>query len=113
MFEHWFRTYNKIAVSELATLLALPEKYGAAFIDVRRGDEWNDAHIDGFTHIALSELPLHTKQLSSYKKIYFICRSGGRSERACDLMKEIGYGDAYTVTGGIVAWAKKDLPLVR
>jgi rhodanese-related sulfurtransferase len=115
MFEHFFRKYNKISVSELAALLDVPHKNeeGTAFIDVRRGDEWNNAHIDGFTHIALSELPLHLKELSTYKKVYFICRSGNRSEKACDMMKDIGYENAVTVTGGIVAWAEKELPLVR
>jgi rhodanese-related sulfurtransferase len=113
MFEYWFRKYNKITVPELAALLDLPEKDGAVFIDVRRGDEWNNAHIAGFTHIALSELRLHAQQLATHKKVYFICRSGGRSEKACDIMRETGYENAYTVTGGIVAWAEKDLPLVR
>jgi rhodanese-related sulfurtransferase len=113
MFGHFFRSYNKISVSELAKLLSLPEKDDAAFIDVRRGDEWNNAHIDGFTHIALSELPLHIKELTTYKKVYFICRSGSRSEKACDMMKDIKYENAFTVSGGIVAWAEKELPLIR
>ena len=113
MFGNFFRKYNKITASELAALLASHEKDDAAFIDVRRADEWNNAHIGGFTHIALSELPLHQKQLATYKNVYFICRSGGRSERACDMMKDIGYKNAFTITGGIVAWAKKDLPLLH
>jgi rhodanese-related sulfurtransferase len=113
MFERFFHKYNKITVSELAVLLDLPEKDGAAFIDVRRGDEWNKAHIDGFTHIALADLPLHAKQLTAYKKIYFLCQSGSRSKKACDIMEHIGYEYAFTVSGGLMAWAEHDLPLVR
>ncbi len=112
MFEHFFHSHNKISVSELAALLNMPEKDGVGFIDVRRGDEWNNAHIGGFAHIPLSGLPLHTKELAAYKKIYFICRSGGRSEKACDIMQGVGYENSYTVTGGIIAWAEKELPLV-
>lgn len=113
MFDFLFQKQNSINIDELAVLLQSGEKDDAAFIDVRRGDEWNNAHIDGFTHIALSELPLNANQLSSYKKLYFICRSGGRSKMACDIMKKAGYEHAFTVTGGIVAWAEKNLPLVR
>ena len=94
-------------------LLESPEKNNAAFVDIRRGDEWNNAHVAGFTHIALSELRLHAKQLTTYQKIYFICRSGSRSEQACDIMREAGYENAYTVTGRLVAWAKKEFPLVQ
>lgn len=114
MFGQFFHSYNKISVSDLATLLESPEvKRDVAFIDVRRGDEWNSGHIADFTHIALSELPLHTNELMGYKKIYFICRSGGRSEKACDIMKAAGYENSYTVNGGIMAWAEKELPVIR
>lgn len=113
MFEHFFHRYNKITVSDLAQLLDLPSNDDAVFVDVRRGDEWNNAHILGFTHITLSELPLHVAQLATHAKIYFICLSGNRSENACDTMKAAGYENAFTITGGIVAWASKNYPLVH
>lgn len=112
MFEHLFHTHNKISVSDLAQLLNLPKREDELFVDVRRGDEWNRAHIDGFTHIALSELPLHVAELATRKKVFFICLSGGRSMDACDMMKKAGYENAYTVTGGIEAWGAKNYPLV-
>lgn len=112
MLEKIFGTkkYAEVSPDELYALLK--NKNGAAFIDVRRGDEWNTGHIDEFMHIPLSEIPTHMSQLSAYPKIYFICRSGGRSKMACDMMKEAGYDNAVNVKGGLIAWQSKKYPIV-
>lgn len=116
MFEkitEWFQGCKKASVEEVHELLRSPEKDKIAFIDVRRGDEWNTGYAEGFNHIALVDLPLHLSQLSSYEKVYFMCRGGVRSEQACAIMKKAGYENAFSVSGGILAWHKKGYPVVR
>lgn len=111
----WFAGLRckKVSVEELRELLKSPAKDTIAFVDVRRGDEWNTGYIPGFRHITLHDLPLHASQLSGYAQIYFICRSGGRSEEACAIMHDAGYENAFSVSGGILAWHKKGYPMVR
>ena len=111
----WFKGLQskKASVEEVHDLLQSATKEQFAFVDVRRGDEWNTGYIEGFRHIPLVDLGLHASQLSSYEKIYFICRSGSRSEAACTIMKNIGYENAYSVSGGILAWHKKGYPMIR
>lgn len=109
---HFGHNYPEVNVTELSELLAKSPK-DAAFIDVRRGDEWNTGYIEGFEHIPLNEIPLHAEQLATYPRVYFLCRSGGRSKMACDIMNKLDYKEAYSVSGGLLAWGKKGYPLVR
>jgi rhodanese-related sulfurtransferase len=32
------------------------------------------------------------------------CRSGARSAKACEIMNELGFENAYNLLGGILAW---------
>lgn len=111
----WFQGLQckKASVEEVHDLLLSAPKDKIAFIDVRRGDEWNTGYIEGFRHIPLVDLDLHASQLSSYEKIYFICRSGSRSEAACAIMKNAGYENTYSISGGILAWHKKGYAMIR
>ncbi len=110
----WFKglTCKKVSVTEVHDLLLSPTKENIGFIDVRRGDEWNMGYIEGFTHITLVDLPLHASQLSSYAQIYFISRDGRRSEEACEIMHKAGYENAFSVSGGILAWHKKHYVMI-
>lgn len=103
---------KKVSVDEVHELLKFPAKDDVAFIDVRRGDEWNTGYIQGFRHIALADLPLHATQLATLSKVYFICHSGNRSLQACAILKRAGSENGYTVSGGIAAWHKKGYPIV-
>jgi rhodanese-related sulfurtransferase len=111
----WFKGLQckKASVTEVHDLLLSPAKENIGFIDVRRGDEWNMGYIEGFTHIALVDLPLHAHQLLSYAQIYFISRDGRRSEEACAIMHEAGYENAFSVSGGVLAWHKKRYAMIR
>ena len=42
--------------------------------------------------------------------VVFYCRVGGRSAMAASAFRRAGY-DAYTMTGGLVAWEARGLPL--
>ena len=45
-------------------------------------------------------------------KTYFVyCRSGGRSAKACNVLKEAGISSFYNLEGGITDWKKENLPI--
>jgi adenylyltransferase/sulfurtransferase len=40
------------------------------------------------------------------------CKSGARSQKAVDLMKQNGFKNVHNMTGGITAWSDKVDPAV-
>lgn len=99
----------EIDVDELATRL---EQGGATLLDVRRPDEWDEAHIDAATLITLDTLPDHVDELPRDRPILVICKSGGRSAAATQALNEAGF-DATNVAGGMLAWIDSGRDVVR
>lgn len=94
--------YPEITAAELENLL----KEGKAInlIDVREPDEWQAGHIKEARSIPLSELQERMGELEEGgEEIVLICRSGGRSGKACDFLHAQGY-KVVNVTGGMLAW---------
>lgn len=79
-------------------------------IDVREPLEFDQAHIEGAHLIPLSEF--HISQIPHQNKpIVIYCRSGGRSMRACELLKQAGFQEKiYNLDGGILSWIKQGFP---
>ena len=82
----------------------------AAILDVREDDEWQAGHIDGATHIPLTEVPQRLGDLPDGDPIYVVCRSGGRSSRATEFLNANGI-EAVNVDGGMKAWAAAGKPM--
>jgi rhodanese-related sulfurtransferase len=56
---------------------------GAAVIDVRTKEEWDEGHIKGSKHIVLTVIPLRIDEIKAFEKpIITVCRSGARSGQA-------------------------------
>jgi len=76
---------------------------GAALIDVREVDEYQEAHVPGARLLPLSELDRRIGDLSPDEVLLLICKSGARSMRAAALLA--GHGiDVTNVAGGTMAW---------
>ncbi|MEI7972949.1 MAG: rhodanese-like domain-containing protein [Bdellovibrio sp.] len=75
-------------------------------IDVRQPDEFTGelGHVPGAQLIVLDELPERIQELPRDRRIVFICRSGGRSARACALAMENNFREVYNMQGGMLAW---------
>lgn len=76
---------------------------GARVIDVREPDEYSEGHIPGAESIPLSRVAAHLDRFLVGGPTYVVCKSGGRSMRACELASSQGY-DVVNVTGGTGAW---------
>jgi hydroxyacylglutathione hydrolase/adenylyltransferase/sulfurtransferase len=79
-------------------------------IDVREQYEREAGHIAGTRHIALVELSAQAGALDKERPIVFYCRVGSRSEMAAKAFRASGF-DAYTMSGGLVRWAREGRPL--
>lgn len=90
-----------------------PATPGVVLLDVRELDEWEAGHAPGAVHIPLAELPARYGELDAEARVLVICHSGARSAQATRWLTEAAGYDAANVDGGMVAWARAGLPMVR
>lgn len=87
---------------------------GALMIDVRDDDEFAEMHVAGTVHIPLPDLEARLEEFPRDRQLLLFCRSGRRSGLAQDaLVDRFGYRDVANVEGGILAWEKSGLPVVK
>lgn len=76
-------------------------------LDVREPNELAVCKLANITHIPLGELPNRVSELRDKDaEIIVYCRSGKRSERACQFLTSSGYKNVTNLEGGILAWAR-------
>ena len=98
-----------MTVEELKAKLDRKDKF--TLVDVREPHEHEFARIPGSTLIPLGQLPQRLGELDKGSKLVVHCRSGGRSARAVQFLREKGY-DAVNLAGGILAWSERIDPSV-
>jgi rhodanese-related sulfurtransferase len=99
------RALDPKRAAELAT------KEEAQIVDVRTHAEHEAGHVAGALHVPLTSLDASAAdQLDRSRPVVFYCRGGERSGAAADAFGASGW-DAYSVAGGLVAWAEAGLPL--
>lgn len=83
------------------------EVAGVTVLDVRDPDEYEICHIEGSTLIPLGDLADRANSLDPEKTYLIHCKSGKRSAKAVALLREKGFGQVFSVAGGILAWAEE------
>src|SRR5215831_1947434 len=95
---------DEVTVQEMKRALEDP-KLGIRIIDVREPDEYQIAHIHGVPLFPLSVLPQRFTELDPNQRYYIHCKSGVRSMKALQFLREQGFKYLKSVKGGIAAWA--------
>jgi len=103
-------TEGAIDVTEVKTKLDRGDNF--VLIDVREPHEYQIARIPGARLIPLGELSKHLSELDPDADIVAHCKTGGRSQKAVDLLKQNGFRHVRNMTGGITAWSDKVDPSV-
>ena len=99
----------KAKFTEIDLLEAEPAiRQADLLIDVREADEFHSAHIPGAINIprGLLEFKLsNDSQLADPElKLVLYCKNSGRSALAADALREMGYRNVLSLSGGIEAW---------
>jgi len=81
-------------------------------IDVREPHEFQICRIPGSVLIPLGELPKRLGELDPNAEFVMHCKSGVRSGKATDLLKQNGFRRVRNMKGGILAWSDKVDPTV-
>jgi rhodanese-related sulfurtransferase len=100
-----------INVDEAFTL----SKQGALIIDVREPDELAEISYDvsNIKNIPLGELEARLAEVPKDKQVIVVCKRGGRSSKAFNLLKEKGFENISNMEGGMEAWSEKALPTIE
>ncbi len=79
----------------------------AVIVDVRSPVEFAAGHVTGARNIPLDALAARARELSQGFEIVTVCgKGGGRSERAAELLRSLGFASVRSLCGGTAAWLK-------
>jgi len=102
---------DEITVQEMKRALDNPG-LGVKVIDVRESDEYEIAHVTGVSLFPLSTLGQRFAELDPDQRYYIHCKSGARSMKALQFLRERGFKHLKSVRGGILAWSDEIDPSV-
>jgi len=76
-------------------------------IDVREPNEWQINRIPGAQLIPLGEIPRRYAELDPEEEFVMQCKIGGRSAKAADFLRSVGFKRVLNLRGGILEWIDK------
>jgi len=93
---------HEITNAELAARL----EAGTAplIIDVREHHEYAAGHIPGAVHVPIEQVEEGTAALELGREVAAICRSGRRSDYACQILARNGWASVWNVVPGMSEW---------
>ncbi len=97
-------TVPEMTVEELKQKLDAREDI--FILDVREPHEYQICNLSGYL-LPLGDLPKRAHELDSSREIVAHCRSGVRSAKAVDFLRQAGFRKVKNLKGGILAWADK------
>jgi adenylyltransferase/sulfurtransferase len=76
-------------------------------IDVREPNEYQINRIPGAQLLPLGEIPRRYAELDPKDEFVVLCKMGGRSARAADFLRSVGFTRVLNLKGGILDWVDK------
>ncbi|PPD58787.1 rhodanese-like domain-containing protein [Dehalogenimonas etheniformans] len=109
------QTIRKISVSDASALIHdNAGKVDFFVLDVRTPSEFNQGHLAGAINIDYNAGNFQSEvgNLDRNKRYLVYCRTLHRSGLATDIMKDLGFTEAYDMDGGTEAWLAAGYPVV-
>ena len=78
-------------------------------LDVRTVEEYEEISIPNAILANIlepNEFMDVVEKLEKKTKIFVYCRSGVRSQKACNILDQLGFKETYNLNGGILEWKK-------
>ncbi|MEK6686793.1 MAG: rhodanese-like domain-containing protein [Pseudomonadota bacterium] len=104
-------------VKEIDTLVAvqLINHQDALVLDVRDDSEYAAGHLPNSKHVPSEKIEERWVELQKFKEkpIVVIYRGGIRSNHASLVLKKNGFSQVFNLMGGIDAWKRASLPIVK
>jgi rhodanese-related sulfurtransferase len=106
---------REISVQELYKLQQSDQSI--KIVDVRTTEEFEEIHAVGAIHVQGPDIDKNelVKSIGAdwNGPVYFICRSGARSQVACAKARSFGIQNAVNIAGGTMAWSQAGYPVAK
>lgn len=104
--------YKNVNTTEFAKLAT---EGNGLLLDVRTDEEYEAGHIEGAKQIDYygDDFDAEVDKLDKNTPVYVYCRSGGRSGKTMEMMKDKGFTKVYNLDGGMLAWEKAGEPVEK
>ena len=96
--------YRSIPTVNVKTTWEMKERDDVCLLDVREQWEYEVGHIPDVLHLPMSQIANRLNEIPSDKTLIISCKSGQRSGRVTNWLKQSGYEEVYNMQGGILAW---------
>ena len=108
------RAVTTITVKEANEWLADPNS-SWQLLDIRTPEEFATGHLKDATLMNFYDKDFRDRLLNMnrHQPTIIYCRSGNRSGKALEMMRELGFRNVYDIQGGTLAWQAAGLPLVK
>lgn len=80
-----------------------------AILDVRRDEEWREAHMPGAQHIHIADLSQRVMEVPSNQPVAIVCASGFRASIGASILAAAGR-TPIAVQGGVGGWVRRGYP---
>ena len=112
LMEEARREIPEVSVEDVRQRLA--RDHAATLLDVREKEEYREGHLQGAVSLPRGFLEIRVEETVPDKQAPIIayCGGGTRSLIAARTLKEMGYGNVVSMTGGFTAWKNAGLPFV-
>ena len=106
------RGARKVSPMQLPGMQA---RRSAVVVDVCAEDAYKKGHIEQSINLPLGQFGDKLAKLNKHKSkpIILACHNGTLSPRAASILRRNDFGELYILEGGLAAWKKENLPLVK
>ena len=105
----------KIKTVNSAQAVGLINRDNAVVVDVGEPNEFQTGHLPEAINMPLTKLATNIGALNKYKNKHIVvtCRAGNRAMKGAITLKKNGFENVYSLSGGLAAWQKENLPIER
>jgi molybdopterin/thiamine biosynthesis adenylyltransferase/rhodanese-related sulfurtransferase len=113
LMEEARREIPEVSVEDVRQRLA--RDHAATLLDVREKEEFREGHLQGAVSLPRGFLEIRVEETVADKQAPVIayCAGGTRSLIAARTLKEMGYTNVVSMTGGFTAWKNAGLPFAQ
>jgi rhodanese-related sulfurtransferase len=101
-----------VSAAEATTLI---NRRNAVVVDLRPAAQFAAGHLPSARNLEMSELQAKIGQIAKNKSnpVILVCQTGQQSQKASQAVSEAGYSEVHVLQGGLDAWQKAGMPVVK
>lgn len=110
--QRFTRGYKALTPAGLTQLI---NREDALLIDVSSLQDFEQGHVPGAKHVAMSQFDPESKTLAKARDlpVAVVCKNGQTSAQAAQRLKKAGFTQVFWLEGGLGAWREAQMPLAK